>query len=291
MEAAFSLRFIASIGLVHEKRFVVTHLAMSAARLLRLGKSARAESGRNALSEGVSVEVAGGVTVLTLDRPHRRNAFDGPILEAFHRALSDADGDDRVGAIVATGRGEAFSSGHDKDEFARLWPQDEAGVIYRLLSLLPCVRKPMVAAVTGPRAGFGATFQLHCVIAIASPSASLRYPFLEMASFRKPVPAALLERFVGPRRAADLLLTGRRLSANEALEAGRFNQIVASQELASTANSLARAIAKRPAEAVRSIIELLRAIRRRSTLEALQREIRALNPLMPALTARLSRSN
>ena len=238
---------------------------------------------------GIAIETDGRVRLIILDRPNRRNAFDAAMFEAFHRALLDADRDDGVGAIVITGRGRAFSAGHDKDEFQSLWPQDRSGAIYRLLSFLPDIAKPMLAAVNGPSVGFGATLQLHCDVAIASSTASLQFPFVEIGIVPEASSSVLLERFVGPRLAADLLLTGRRLDAREAFEVGLFSRI-AEEDVLQATMGLANSIVGRPTEGVHGTMKLLRASRRVAALEALEREMSLLNPLIPGLVERLARN-
>jgi len=240
------------------------------------------------VSDGITTDSDGKVRIITLDRPHRRNAFDGPMFAAFHRALVEADTDDGVTAIVITGRGRAFSAGHDKDEFAKLWPQDKSGAIYQLLELLPGLNKPLLAAVNGASVGFGATFQLHCDMVIASSDASLQYPFVEIGIVPEASSSVLLENFVGPRLAADLLLTGRRLDAAEALQIGLFNQVVAPEEAFATTMAIAKSISERLPNGLTGTIKLLRAGRHAASLGALEREILSLNPLIPELIERLS---
>jgi enoyl-CoA hydratase/carnithine racemase len=148
----------------------------------------------------------------------------------------------------------------------------------------------MLAAVNGASVGFGATLQLHCDVAMACSRASLQFPFIDIGIVPEASSSVLLERFVGPRLAADLLLTGRRLDAREAFEVGLFSRITEEDVLQATMR-LANSIVRRPADGVYGTVKLLRASRRVAALEALDREMSLLNPLIPGLIERLARNN
>jgi enoyl-CoA hydratase/carnithine racemase len=238
----------------------------------------------------VILEQSDGVCLLTMSRPPRRNAFDGAMFAAFGDALAAADADPSVGAIVIAGAGDAFSSGHDRDAFAELWPQPPDGPIARLLMRLPGVATPLLAAVDGAAVGFGATMLLHCDIVLASPRAVLRFPFIELGIVPEAGSTALLPLQIGDRAALDLILTGRPVAAAEACALGLVTRVVGQEEdVRAVTLAAAKAIAARPRDAVRETLRLLKAGRRAAAENATRREIEVLNRLAPGVVARLRR--
>jgi enoyl-CoA hydratase/carnithine racemase len=239
---------------------------------------------------GLLLEQVGRVSVLTLAKPSRRNAFDANLFAEFLNAIDQADGDPSVGAILVQGTGPSFSAGHDRNAFADLWPQSPSGVIYALFARLPTLKTPMIAAVNGPSVGFGATFQLHCDIVLASPAATLSYPFLELGIVPEAASSVLLEAFVGRRAVFELILTGRTLDAQESLSKGLFSHIVDSADLSTSALALATTIADRPRNVTREAVALLKHARRGEILDAIGREMEALNRYIPSLVKKLNAS-
>lgn len=204
-----------------------------------------------------------GVATLTLNRPDARNALSPELSLALRRQFVALGADDGVRALLITGAGSAFCAGGDvKNMGDRRKPTDETpdqryqvmrerhqgmgGVLYAL-------RKPTVAALSGPAAGAGLALALACDIRIAGPSAFVSTGYAKVGLSGDYGVAWLLTRAVGPSRARELLLTSDRISAARAAEIGIIHRLVADETLQDEAFALARSLAEGPSVALRYI--------------------------------------
>lgn len=200
----------------------------------------------------------GAVLVLTLNRPAARNALNRALLDELAGRLSAASGDDSVGAVVLTGAGPAFCAGADLKEAMStreggdgFWVQYErSNRSLDLHRLLPRLTKPVIAAVNGHALGGGCGVAMSCDLVIASDRARLGYPEVSRGLVAAMVMVSL-SRIVGRRQALDLLLSGRELSASEALELGMINRVAPHGQLLSQAIAYAAEIAANGATALR----------------------------------------
>jgi enoyl-CoA hydratase len=198
----------------------------------------------------VQYERTGAAAVITIDRPERRNAVDGPtaaaLLAAYERFAADAEA--RV--LVLTGAGDqAFCAGADLKALETLDPDAPAGPM-GFTRLTPA--KPAIAAIGGWCVAGGLELALWCDLRVADETA--RFGCLER---RWGVPlidggTQRLPRVVGLGRALDLIITGRTVAADEALLMGLVNEIVPAGEHLSRALALAEAIAALPQETMLS---------------------------------------
>ncbi|NYZ16528.1 enoyl-CoA hydratase/isomerase family protein [Azospirillum sp. RWY-5-1] len=163
---------------------------------------------------------ADGVRTLFLNRPQALNALDRALMEALTTALDDADADPAVGAVLLTGNGTSFCAGADIKEHGGLTSTDlvreHAGRTAALYRRLARMRTPTVAAVHGYALGGGCGLALACDLVVCDEGAVLGYPEIG----RGVLPALVLPRLVqlaGEAVAFDLLATGRRVTAMEAL--------------------------------------------------------------------------
>lgn len=195
-----------------------------------------------------------GVAVVTLDRPLQRNSLDWQTWEELDdvcRVLRD-DRDSR--AVVLTGEGSCFSAGGD----LKSSPSRGTGLgapVARLTAgqrvIVGFAQLPQVtvAAVEGFAVGAGWGLALSCDLLVASEDAFFAAPFLERGLVPDAGIAWFLSRAIGSRRAADLLLTGRRLSAAQAEQQGLVSRVVPPQRALASAVELAAAIARGAVEA------------------------------------------
>ena len=196
----------------------------------------------------------GPVAVLALNRPERKNplTFESYAeLAATFRRLRDADG---IGAIVFASTGGNFSSGGDVHEIiGPLFDRDMKGLLAftRLTgdlvrAMLGC-GKPIVAAVDGVCAGAGAIVAMVSDLRLGTPAARTAFLFNRVGLAGCDMGAcAILPRIVGQGRAAELLYTGRAMTAEEGLAWGFFNRLVEADALKAEALALARRIAEGP---------------------------------------------
>lgn len=200
----------------------------------------------------------GAVAVITLNRPKARNALNRALLAALHEQLREAVADDSVRAIVLTGNGPAFCAGADLREALDtppgpdgFWMQYErSGQSLELHRLLPKLPKPVIAAVNGFALGGGCGVAMSCDLVIASDQATFGYPEVAQGLVAAMVMVSL-SRIVGRRQALDLLLTGRKLTPDQALELGLINRVVPHDELLQQAIAYAEEVAAHSANALR----------------------------------------
>lgn len=175
------------------------------------------------------VEPRGTALVLTLDRADRHNALSRQLIEEIGQAAREAARDPQVRALVLTGAGEkAFCAGADLKERQGL-SKDQVREIVRLyrseFGVLDRSPKPVVAALNGVALGGGLELALMCDLRVASKKAQLALPETGLAIIPGAGGTQKLPRIVGEARAKEMILLGRRLSADEALSWGLVNHV------------------------------------------------------------------
>ena len=182
------------------------------------------------MSEHVEIELQDRVLVISLDRPDRLNALTHAMYAAIADGLERAAEDPGIRVVVLTGKGRAFTAGNDLEDFAGQMPEGELPV-NRFLVALRDAPKPVLAAVNGHAIGVGLTMLLHCDLAFAADSATFRAPFPQLGLVPEAGSSLLLPRALGMAWANEILLAGRKLSAEEALSAGLISRIYGDEEL------------------------------------------------------------
>jgi enoyl-CoA hydratase/carnithine racemase len=196
-------------------------------------------------NEHVGLEIAGGVATITLRRPERDNAFSPAMGAGLSAAYRRCDEDDEVRALVLTGAGRAFCVGADLSAGADTFAQP-TGTGFSAAAIEPpafALRKPVIAAMNGHAIGLGLTLALQCDIRIAAREA--RYAVIQVRRGVMPDAYAhfTLPRIAGFARAAELLLTGRKVSGDEAVEMGIASRALPAAEVLPAALAIARDIA------------------------------------------------
>jgi len=185
------------------------------------------------------------VAVITLHRPEVRNAFGGEMGRLLAEALTRADENDDVRAVVLTGTPPAFCAGADMtsrgDTFAK---QDERTFSAAALSFTPWqVRKPVIAAVNGHAIGVGLTITLHCDMRLFAEDAKYGVVQVRRGVMGDAYSHWTLPRMVGMAAAADILLTGRMFDGHEAYRLGLCNRVLPNDQVLPAALDVARDIA------------------------------------------------
>jgi enoyl-CoA hydratase/carnithine racemase len=200
--------------------------------------------------EQICYEVDGGIATITLNRPQRLNAYTPRMRQELLATFEQCDADDGVRAVIVTGAGRAFCAGADMAGDGKLFEQagtaqrQEEVRAERARSLRPWeMKKPVIAAINGAAVGVGITMTLQWDIRIAAESAKIAFPFVRLGVTPEALSTWLLPRLIGMSRAAELLYSGRTLTAHEARDYGVVGRVVADGELMSTARALAAEIA------------------------------------------------
>lgn len=203
----------------------------------------------------VLVEAEGPVAWVWLNQPRRLNAINGTTLAELAQAFEDLDRDGSVRAIVLAARGPAFSAGFDVGWMAGL---DQATVVQELGGVeavydgIEGCSKPVLAAVQGAAMGGGLLLAMVADLRLASEQASFGAPEVKIGIFPNLRFVPRLERLVGLGAAKQIVLTGERIHASDALRIGLVEQVWPAEELQSAARSLADHLAGLPPQAVRS---------------------------------------
>jgi enoyl-CoA hydratase/carnithine racemase len=183
----------------------------------------------------VLYRVERGVAVITLNRPDRLNAWTPQLERRYVHRLREAAAAPDVRALVVTGAGRAFCAGADTGVLADItegaadWDQPRGLGARRLpvYEFEAAVPKPVIAAVHGPCVGVGFTHALMCDLRFGSPSSRWGATFARLGLVAEEGSAWLLDRIVGPSRAADLLFSGRLVDGEEAQRIGLVDRLTA----------------------------------------------------------------
>jgi enoyl-CoA hydratase/carnithine racemase len=194
----------------------------------------------------------GHVALLRLNRPEARNALSPEAMELLAAELERLDPDPEVRCVVVAGSEKVFAAGADigamaERSFAEALRHPAASFWRRVAA----VKTPLVAAVSGYALGGGCELALACDMIVASYTAVFGQPEINLGIIPGGGGTQRLARVVGKQRAMELVLTGRRIDAREALELGLVNKVVDADRWLEEALELARAVAERPPIAAR----------------------------------------
>ncbi|BAO90784.1 enoyl-coA hydratase/isomerase family protein [Caballeronia cordobensis] len=210
------------------------------------------------MSSYVQSAMHGGVLELRIDRPASKNAITSDMYAQLASALQDADASDEVESIILMGGDGIFTAGNDIEDFVAFPPVTDDAPVWRFFRALMHVRQPVIAAVDGPAIGIGTTMLLHADFVFATPRSFFAMPFTSLGITPEGAASVLLPLLVGRVKAADLLLCGSRMSAEQAASWGLINAVVDADALRATAYDRARALAKLPADAVQRTKRLMK---------------------------------
>jgi enoyl-CoA hydratase len=199
-------------------------------------------------------EPAPHVRQLTLNRPDELNAMTAELCEALHDELRRIASERSCRAVILTGAGRGFCAGLDLRGYGTA-PQNDGSDeprnrlanqehMSRLILELRALPQPVIAAVNGPAAGFGMALTLGCDIRYSSPDAVFRAAFVNIGVSNCDMAISwLLPRLIGASRSHELMLTGRRVDAEEALRIGLVADVVDEARLLERAVEAAEQIA------------------------------------------------
>src|SRR2546422_1441458 len=201
----------------------------------------------------LKVERDNEIVQITIDRPDKLNAMNLDVMDEFITTLGELDNDSsRV--IIITGSGQkAFSAGADIEYMSKIGPTEAEKYAMRghdVLNKIEKIEKPIIAAINGYALGGGCELALSCDIRFASSNAQLGQPEVTIGICSGWGGTQRLLRIIGPARAKDLIFTGRKIGAEEALIMGLVNKIIPNENLVLESKAYARNIAKNSSFAV-----------------------------------------
>jgi enoyl-CoA hydratase/carnithine racemase len=196
----------------------------------------------------------GPVAVLTLNRPEARNSLSEELIAAITSAITEIGKSDAVRAVVITGAGSAFSSGHDLKELTAHRNDKDRGRAFfdktlkacseMMLSIVRCP-KPVIAAVNGIATAAGCQLVATCDLAVASVDARFATPGVNIGLFCC-TPMVALSRNLSRKAAMEMLLLGEMVGAEDARSLGLVNRVVAADRVVNEAIEFGRKIAEKP---------------------------------------------
>lgn len=206
------------------------------------------------MPEPVTLSTDGDVATITLARPEKRNALDSATAGALRAAFEEASG---ARVTIITGTGRAFCAGGDLEELER-WSHmggDEIGsVLYETFQgMIRAIRASdsiVIAAINGAAVGAGMDLALACDLRVAASGAKLGQVWVGLGVIPGTGGAWMTQFLVGPTKAAELLLTGDLITAEEALEANLVNEVAAPDRLMDAAMALAERVLRHPRDGV-----------------------------------------
>lgn len=223
---------------------------------------------------GIDVAVDGPVRIITLDQPDTLNAITEDLHQQLVDVWADVEVDEGCRAVVLTGAGRAFSAGGSFEDFEHR--RDDLAVRRRSLRLarqlvdeMIEVAVPVVAAVNGPAVGLGCTVTTLCDIVFMAERAFLADTHVSVALVAGDGGAVTWPALTSLLRAKQYLLTGDRLSAQEAVEIGLANFVVPDDELLDRATAYAHRLAAQPPQAVQATKAILNQHLRANAVRAL----------------------
>ena len=193
----------------------------------------------------ILVEGKEGIGYLTLNRPEVRNAFNQEMIDELREALRLIDKDKEIRVLIITGAGKAFQAGADIAELSLMDPMSilrwNEGIV-RINAALERLRQPVIAAINGAAMGGGLELTISCTLRVIEESAKMALPEVKLGIIPGTGGTQRLPRLIGKGLAAELLLTGDVISAEDAYRVGLVNRVVPDGEAVKAAGKLAQKI-------------------------------------------------
>jgi enoyl-CoA hydratase/carnithine racemase len=221
----------------------------------------------------IRLRIQDGVACIEIARPERKNAITAEMYGQMADALEEAGRDATVRAIVIHGASTVFSAGNDIQDFLERPPTSEDSSTVRFMRTLAAQEKPVIAAVNGAAVGIGTTLLMHCDLVYCADDAMFSMPFVSLGLCPEFASSLLVPLAAGYHKAAEKLLLGEPISAEEALEMGLVNRLLPPGQVLEYALHQAGRFRALPPVAVQETKRLLKAGWRAATDRALTAEM------------------
>jgi enoyl-CoA hydratase len=214
--------------------------------------------------ENIKLSLDNHILTLTIDRPDSLNALNFQTVEDIRGAIGEALIDEQVKAIIITGSGEkAFVAGADINEIKELNEVNSRKIAengQEVFGQIENSEKPVIAAVNGYALGGGCELAMACHIRVATENALFGQPEVKLGIIPGYGGTQRLTHLVGKGKAMELLMTGKMISAKEALDIGLVNYLVSKDELFNTVNGILSEILKQAPMAVANVVDCVNAV-------------------------------
>jgi enoyl-CoA hydratase/carnithine racemase len=234
----------------------------------------------------ITSESRDGVCCIGLARPARKNAISLAMYAQLAEAIETAERDDSVAVILLHGDPTVFCAGNDIQDFLEHPPTAADSEPVRFMQALRNAQKPVVAAVNGAAVGIGTTMLMHCDLVYCADDAMFSMPFVNLGLCPEFASSLLLPLTAGYHRAAEKLLLGEPISAEEALDMGIVNRLVPPAAVMETALHQARRLCALPHQALRESKRLLKSHWHSAIEGAMRDELRSFSRLLGSAESR-----
>jgi 2-(1,2-epoxy-1,2-dihydrophenyl)acetyl-CoA isomerase len=192
-----------------------------------------------------------GVALVSFNRPDALNALNTPFAEDFGKVIDQINEEEKIRAVIVTGKGRAFCAGGDLAEFRaatdpKQFLRDLAGSVHKSVLKMRGMNAPWVAAINGPCFGVGLSLACCCDLRIASSEATFRVGFTGVGLAPDSSLLYYLPKIVGLAKAAEMTLLNTALSSENALKMDLVNKVVEPEKLAEEAFAIAKKLANMP---------------------------------------------
>lgn len=223
----------------------------------------------------IRTHTADGVATIEIARPEKKNALTVAMYQQMADAIGAAHDDAAVRAILIHGQPDIFTAGNDLEDFMKNPPADEKAPVFQFMAALGYAEKPVIAAVNGAAVGIGTTMLLHCDFAYCADNAMFSMPFVSLGLCSEFASSLLVPLNAGYHKAAEKLLLGEPMSAEEALEMRIVNRILPPAEVLDYARKQALRFNALPPSSVRETKRLMKAGWRSVTEKIIQDEAKS----------------
>lgn len=192
----------------------------------------------------ITFQIEDGIGFITLNRPEKRNALSKNLMAEMIDLLENINSDPQVRAVIIRAEGSVFSSGHDLSEMLEgnaVFYREVFDACTEMMEAIRGLPQPVIAQVQGMATAAGCQLVASCDLAVASQAARFATPGVRIGLFCH-TPQVPLSRAIGPKKALEMLLTGRPISAGEAERFGLVNKVVPNERLAEETLALTKEI-------------------------------------------------
>ncbi|WP_426491127.1 enoyl-CoA hydratase-related protein [Hymenobacter sp. 102] len=213
------------------------------------------------MTDSLHFSLDGGVAAIRFNRPQVFNSVNKDVALALQQQLRECQQNPEVRAVLLTGTGKAFCAGQDLAEITGPNAPEVADIVEKhynpIVELIRALDKPVVAAVNGVAAGAGANLALACDVVVAKESASFIQAFSKIGLIPDSAGTYFLPRLIGMQRASALMMTGDKVSAQEAVQMGMIYKTFPDDTFEQEADALARKLAAMPTKGLAYTKQLL----------------------------------
>lgn len=234
----------------------------------------------------IIVATADGIARVQLARPEKKNAISTAMYQSMADAIGAAHDDSSVRAILIHGQQDVFTAGNDLEDFLKNPPADTSAPVFQFMQALATAEKPVIAAVNGAAVGIGTTMLMHCDLVYCADNSLFSMPFVSLGICPEFASTLLVPLNAGYHKAAEKLLLGDPISADEALEMKIVNRVLPRDDVLDHAIKQAGRFNQLPPDSVRTTKRLLRSGLRSLTEKVMADEINAVSTMLRSAEAK-----